>query len=187
MHAYPCVNREALMKHWKCLLLCSLLGSASLQVAAACYTVYDSSDRVAYHAAIAPVDMSRAIHETLPARFPGGHMIFDATANCPDIVMPWRIAATPSQPSPLLTDQRTAIAMQLPHTVLASGVALVQPGDVPMASSATVSPSAAVAAARPNRQIVITELRDPPITIVESMDGLAVEQGTRAMGAGPSR
>jgi len=171
------------MKHWKCLLLCSLLGSASMQ-AAACYTVYDPSDRVVYHESIPPVDMSRPIHETLSARFPGGHMIFDAAANCLDIIMPWRIAATPSQPSPLLTDQRTALAMQLPHTVLASGVALVQPGDVATASSATVSPSAA---ARPYRQIVITELRDPPVTIVESGDGLAVEQRTRAMGAGPSR
>lgn len=165
------------MKHWKCLLLCSLLGSASMQ-AAACYTVYDPSDRVVYHESIPPVDMSRPIHETLSARFPGGHMIFDAAANCLDIIMPSRIAATPSLPSPLLTDQRTAMAMQLPHTLLASGVALVQPGDVAMASSAT--------AARPNRQIVITELRDPPVTIVESGDGLAVER-TRAMGAGPSR
>ena len=57
------------MKHLKCLLLCSLLGSASMQ-AAACYTVYDPSDRVVYHESVPPVDMSRPLHETLPARFP---------------------------------------------------------------------------------------------------------------------
>ena len=182
MHANPRVNREALMKHWKCLLLCSLLGSASMQAAAACYTVYDRSDRVAYHASTPPVDMSLPIHETLPERFPGGHMIFDAAANCPDIIVPSRPPAVSTSSSPLLTDQRTALAMQVPHTMLAGGVALVQPRDAAMAPGISVVPSVAVAAARPNRQIVITEMRDPPVTIVES-----VEQGTRAMGAGPSR
>jgi hypothetical protein len=174
------------MKHWKCLLLCSLLGSASMQ-AAACYTVYDRSDSVVYQGSSPPVDMSRPIHETLSVRFPGGHMIFDAAASCSDIIVPTRIAAISSVSSPLLTDERTARAMQLPHTLLAGGVALVQSHDVAMAQGITVVPSVAVAAGRPNRQTIITELRDPPITIVESGDGVAVEQRTRAMGAGPSR
>lgn len=174
------------MRHWKCLLLCSLLGSASMQ-AAACYTIYDASDRVVYHASLPPVDMSRPLHETLPARFPGGHMIFDAAADCPDIVARSQTAATRSLASPLLTDQRTARAMQMPHRVLAGGVALVQPGDVAMTPGVTVLPSVAVAAGRPSRQVVITEMRDPPVTIVESADGVAIERKTRAMGAGPSR
>ena len=69
------------MKHLKCLLLCSLLGSASMQAAASCYTVYDPSG-VVYHESTAPVDMSRPLHETMPARFPGGHMIFDTDTDC---------------------------------------------------------------------------------------------------------
>lgn len=174
------------MKQWKCLLLCSLLGSASMS-AAACFTVYDRSDRIVYHAAKPPVDMSRPLHETLPAQFPGGHMVFDAAADCPDISAPARIAAGRGLSSPLLTDQRTARAMQLPHTVLASGIALVQPGDAAMAPGVTVLPSVAVAAGRANRSTVITELRDPPMTIVETGGNVAVERGTRAMGAGPSR
>jgi hypothetical protein len=177
------------MKHWKCLLLCSLLGSASMQ-AAACYTVYDRSDRLVYHGSTPPVDMSLRIHEALAARFPGGHMVFDAATDCPDIVAPSRAAATRSLSSPLLTEERTAREMQLPHTVLAGGIALILPRDVAMAMAPGVSvfPSAtAVAARRPSREIVITELRDPPVTIVQSGDRLSVEQGTKAMGAGPSR
>lgn len=176
------------MKHWKCLLLCSLLGSASFQ-AAACYTVYDRSDRVVYHGSTPPVDMSRPLHESLEVQYPGGHMIFDTTVDCPDIIAPSRISATRARSSPLLTDQRTALEMQVPHTVLAGGVALVQPHDAAMAVSPgiTVLPSVAVATRRPSRQTVITELRDPPMTIVESGGRVAVEQGTRAMGAGPSR
>ena len=72
------------MKHWKCLLLCSLLGSASLQAEAACYTVFDRSNRVVYHDATAPVDMERPFHETVPLRFPGGHMVFSDAA-CPPL------------------------------------------------------------------------------------------------------
>ena len=86
MRAHQRVNREALMKHLKCLLLCALLGSASMQ-AAACYTVYDPSDRVVYHESVPPVDMSRPLHETLPARFPGGHMVFDTDTDCAHIIV----------------------------------------------------------------------------------------------------
>ena len=174
------------MKHWKCLLLCSLLGSASMQ-AVACFTVYDRSDRIVYHGAKPPVDMSRPLHETLPAQFPGGHMIFDTTASCPDIIVSPPSAATRGLSSPLLTDQRTAEAMQVPHTVLAGGIALVQPRDVALPPAVTVVPSSAVAARKASRETIITELRDPPVTIVESAEGVAVEQRTRAMGAGPRR
>lgn len=173
------------MKNWKCLLLCSLLGSASMQ-AAACFTVYDRSDRIVYHAATPPVDMSRPIHETLPALFPGGHMVFGAGTDCPDIVVPSRRSASGSA-SPLLTDQSTAQVMGLPYTVLAGGVALVQAQDAAMYPGFAVLPSVALAARRPSRETVITELRNPPVTIVQSGDRLSVGPGTRAMGAGPSR
>ncbi|MBA3772132.1 MAG: hypothetical protein H0X13_06500 [Ramlibacter sp.] len=173
------------MQRWKYLLLCPVLGAASFS-AAACYTVYDRSDRVVYHAPTAPVDMSRPIHETLPAIYPGGHMIFDTAADCPEVVTP-RAAANRSVASPLLTDERTARAMQLRHTVLASGVALVQPRDAAMPSGITVLSSTVVADRRAGRDTVITEMRNPPMTIVQSGDRVAVERDTRAMGAGPSR
>ena len=123
MRAHQRVNREALMKHLKCLLLCSLLGSASMQ-AAACYTVYDPSDRVVYHESVPPVDMSRPLHETLPARFPGGHMIFDTETDCAHII----VTATSSPSFRLLTDQQTALDMKLPYAMLGNGMAMVWTG-----------------------------------------------------------
>ena len=108
------------MKHLKCLLLCSLLGSASMQ-AAACYTVYDASDRVVYHESVPPVDMSRPLHETLPA---GVHMIFDTDTDCAHIV----VTATGSPSNRLLTDQQTALDMQLPYAMLGNGIAVVWTG-----------------------------------------------------------
>lgn len=174
------------MKNWKCLLLCSLLGLASMQ-AAACYTVYDRSGRIAYHAATPPVDMSRPLHETLPTLFPGGHMVFGAGTDCPEIVEPSRAGAGRNASSPLLTDQRTAQVMGLPHTVVAGGIALVQAQDAARYPGYTVLPSVALAARRPSRETVITELRNPPVTIVQSGDRLSVEPSTRAMGAGPGR
>jgi hypothetical protein len=180
------MNREASMTNWKCLLLCSLLGSASMP-AAACFTVYDHTDRIVYHGATPPVDMSKPLHETLPALVPGGHMIFGAGTDCPALVEPPRTAARTGASSPLLTDQRTAQAMGLPHTVLADGVALVQAQDAATYPGFAVLPSVALAARRPSRETVITELRDPPVTIVQSGDRVSVEQGTRAMGAGPGR
>ena len=124
MRAHQRVNREALMKHLKCLLLCSLLGSASMQ-AAACYTVYDSSDRVAYHESVPPVDMSRPLRETVPVRFPGGgHMIFATDTDCAHII----VSATSSPSFRLLTDQQTALNMQLPYAKLGNGMALVWTG-----------------------------------------------------------
>jgi hypothetical protein len=123
MRAHQRVNREALMKHLKCLLLCALLGSASMQ-ATACYTVYDPSDRVVYHESVPPVDMSRPLHETLPARFPGGHMIFDTGTDCAHIV----VTATGTQSYRLLTDQQTALDMKLPYAMLGHGMALVWTG-----------------------------------------------------------
>jgi hypothetical protein len=124
MRAHQRVNREALMKHLKCLLLCALLGSASMQAAASCYTVYDPSG-VVYHESTPPVDMSQPLHETLPARFPGGHMIFDTDTDCSHIIV---TATTRSLSSRLLTDQQTALDMQLPYALLGNGMALVWTG-----------------------------------------------------------
>ena len=61
-------------------VLATLLSSQ----AQACYTVYNRANQVVYHASAAPVDMRYQIHQTLPARFPGGHLVFSITDTaCP--------------------------------------------------------------------------------------------------------
>ena len=75
------------MRHLKRILFGSLLAAASLQ-AMACYTVYDRSNRIMYQGEQPPVDMSLPIHETLPARFPGGHMVFDSDDRLPGRSLP---------------------------------------------------------------------------------------------------
>ncbi len=63
------------------LLTASLSGQAL-----ACYTVYNRANQVVYHAAAAPVDMRYQLHQTLPAVFPGGHMVFSITdTSCPAV------------------------------------------------------------------------------------------------------
>lgn len=173
------------MKNARHILFCSLLAAASMQASAACYTIYDASNRVVYSGERVPVDMSRPIHETVGARYPGGHMIFDADASCASIV-----ALTPAPVrggTPLLTDERTARAMRVPHTTLGDGIALVRAQDAVVRPGVTVMPSTSMAMAPvPVRETVITELRDPPVTIVESVDRPSPADATRMMGAGPA-
>ena len=96
--------------------------------ALACFTVYDRNNAVLYSAQVPPVDMSRPVHETLPQKFPGGHMVFDQNVNCPIVQPAGQLRASPTAPgrSPLLTDVATARSMGLRHTVIADGVAMVQ-------------------------------------------------------------
>lgn len=163
------------MRRLKCLLLCSLLGSASLQAAAACYTVFDHSNHIVYHDATPPVDMERPFHETVPLRFPGGHMVFSDTACLPlGAVTP----ATGRAP-PLLTDRQTARAMKVPYKVLSGEVVMVQQGYAPVAPAVTVIPSDTRASAGAKPGTVITELHDPPMTIVQSGQGVAVSELSR--------
>ncbi len=165
----------------KLALLCTL-GLTSVN-AMACYTIYDRANQVVYNAQTAPVDMSRPLHETLPVAFPGGHMVFGATTDCPR-EGPSRVSLTPvspSKPSPLLTDRRTAAALNLKHTVLPSGVALVN--NPPAIFGATVyaaSPALTVAPAAqaqraPRTATVITEMHNPPLTIVQQ-GGMVVSE-----------
>ncbi|MEJ7932266.1 hypothetical protein WG922_19990 [Ramlibacter sp. AN1015] len=58
---------------------------ASLQAGAQCYTVYDDSNRVLYHARESPVDMSKPLHETVPGLFPGGQLVFDNFSSCDNL------------------------------------------------------------------------------------------------------
>lgn len=160
---------------FKLALLCAI-GLASVN-AMACYTVYDRANRVVYNAQTAPVDMSRPIHETLPTRFPGATMVFGLGTDCPREqpaqLMP---IPAPSRPSPLLTDRRTAEAMHLKHTILPSGIALVsQPPAVmtagisvfPSASPAPIADAPVLAQRRQRQETVITEMHNPPLTIVQ--------------------
>ncbi|MDB5871575.1 MAG: hypothetical protein JWQ07_1017 [Ramlibacter sp.] len=175
------------MNHLKSILLCSLLATASMQAMSACYTVYDRSNRVVYNGDQPPVDMSRPIHETVPMRFPGGHMIFDTNTECPAIV-----ALTPAPVlggTPLLTNERTAQAMNLPHTTLAGGIALVRSRDAVIAPGVTIVPATVTELAmapRSGRDTVITEWRNPEITTVETADRNGAGSATRMMGAGPA-
>lgn len=158
----------------KLALLCAT-GLASVN-AMACYTVYDRNNHVLYNAQTAPVDMSRPLHETVPVAFPGGTMIFGAGTDCPRDP-PTRVSApaAPGKPSPLLTDRRTASAMKVAHNILPSGVALVsQPPAVMTAgltyaipSAEPVMATAVVAQRKARRDTVITELHNPPLTVVQ--------------------
>jgi hypothetical protein len=123
-----------------------VLGLAAGQVLA-CYTVYDRAGRVLYNEESPPVDMSRPLHETLPARFPGSHMVFDTEAACDAITPLAPVNTARTGGTPLLTDRRTAQAMHVPYSVLAGGIALVQPRDARIGPGVTVIPAEALAIA----------------------------------------
>lgn len=159
------------------------LGLASVN-AIACYTVYDRDNHIVYNSQTVPVDMSRPIRETVPVAFPGGTMIFDLSTDCPREA-PVRMVASPApaKPSPLLTDRRTAAAMQVPHTILPSGAALISQPQAMSAGVPVIATSASdrvVAPAATSQRIaraetVITEMHNPPLTVVQQ-GGMVVSQ-----------
>jgi hypothetical protein len=51
--------------------------------AMACYTVYNKANVPVYSNMASPIDMRYQIHERLPAVFPGGHMVFGTSTDCP--------------------------------------------------------------------------------------------------------
>ena len=155
------------MRRWK-LALCGSVAIVASFNAMACYTVYDRAGTVVYNGADAPVDMTRPLHETLPSRFPGGHMIFDTVTDCPNVsLVSTRNLRRDVAPlnSPLLTDAATAEKMRVPHTLIASGIVVVPAQQVVMGPAVTVIPSEntlalARVANREREATVITELRD---------------------------
>jgi hypothetical protein len=176
------------MRQVKRFLFCSLLVSASMQ-AMACYTVYDRSNKILYQGQESPVDMSLQVRDALAARFPGGHMVFDTTTDCPSIAP--TAAPAPRGGTALLTNLHTAEAMRLPYTPLAGGIALVQQGGARIEPGVTVVPAEGTAMAsasskRLGRDTVITEYRDPRGAIVELADQSDPGAATRSMGAGPA-
>jgi hypothetical protein len=164
------------MKFQQALLAC-LLGLAVPQVLA-CYTVYDRHGRVVYNEETPPVDMSRRLHETLPARFPGGHMVFDTQVGC-DAIMPMSPSVAGRGGTPLLTDRTTAEAMNVPYMALAGGIALVQGRDAWVRPGVVVVSGEALAASPSASGVVITELRHPPMTIVQSGDRVELSELSR--------
>jgi hypothetical protein len=149
-----------MVRHLRSLFSGLLLGLAAAQ-AMACYTVYDGSSRVMYQGERPPVDMSLPLHQALADRFPGGHLVFDTASECPAVASA-RLAPVPGG-TPLLTNQQTARAMQVPYTAMAGGIALVRPEAASMRPGLTVLPSTTLAAARRR-----------------------AEDSTRMMGAGPA-
>ena len=51
--------------------------------AMACFTVYNRANQTVYSNMAPPIDMRYQIHERLPAVFPGGHMVFGSSTDCP--------------------------------------------------------------------------------------------------------
>jgi hypothetical protein len=92
--------------------------------ALACYQVFDKNNQVVYSGQQPPVDMSRPLHETLPSKYPGGHLVFNAGADCPTQGRLKVISATGR--SPLLVDIRTARSMGVPYTDMGNGVAMIR-------------------------------------------------------------
>lgn len=178
-------EKVLIMKHKLALLV--VLGLAATN-AMACFTVYDKSNKIIYNAEKSPVDMSLPIHQTLPKLFPGGHMVFVLGSECPRDNAAAPIANLPKRTtggSPLLTDRRTAESLKLPYTVLPSGAALIsqRPDDMPpgvvLATSVpapTAPPVIAAAPARPRSNTVITEMRDPPMTFIQTGNGVIVSE-----------
>jgi hypothetical protein len=124
------------MKIRRSLLVVGVLAAASWQ-AMACYTVYDASSRIMYRGETAPVDMSRPLHETVPARFPGGQLVFDdgACAALP--------AGLPSSyrsgSSPLLTDRHSAQAAGVSYAALSRDIVMVPAREAAVAEAALPS------------------------------------------------
>jgi hypothetical protein len=173
------------MRRWKSVLLVPLLGFASLQ-AWACYTVYDNANRVLYQGDKPPVDMSRPLSETVPARFPGGQLVFDDSTTCPVVnsVAIGNGGPVTRTSSPLLTDEKTARELRLPHRSLGRNVAVVPPHAVSMEPGVTVVPATAVASKSPDTRTmgaaaagtVITEYNNPPLTVIRRGDGWVITE-----------
>lgn len=80
------------------------LGVIALGLAAAnamaCYTVYDGANRIAYQGEKPPVDMSQPIHRQIQARYPGGHMMFEQTADCAPVSLGQMARSGGAMPAP---------------------------------------------------------------------------------------
>lgn len=99
---------------------------------------------------------------------------------------------SPSSSAPLLTDRETAQRQQLPYTVVSGDVVMVTgaaaaradlrtfnviPADTAMARAAVPNTAAMGAGPAPARpQTVITEMRDPPMTIIQQGNNVSIRR-----------
>jgi len=137
--------------------------------AAACFTVYDRTNAIVYYAQTPPIDMTPPFNDKLQKVFPGSHLVFGSTTGCPVKQAGYNPAKPPAATSPLFTDKRTAEDMKLNHTVLPNGAAMVAKPPTGMRPGFTVMNLTGQAAIAPAEKSspVITELRDPQVTIIE--------------------
>ena len=90
-------------------------------------------------------------------------MVITDSTDCPRVQPAALVADRAVGTAPLLTDRRTAAAMNVPHTILASGAALVPNAQVPSLNAAPV----VLAATASRTETVITEMHNPPLTVVQ--------------------
>jgi hypothetical protein len=98
---------------------------------------------------------------------------------------------SPSSSAPLLTDRITAQRQQLPHTAVAGDGVMVPPraaarANIPTfnvipsdtaVARAPAAPNTSVLGAGPARpQTVITEMRDPPVTIIQRGNDVSIRR-----------
>ena len=132
--------------------------------ALACYTVYDSNDRIVYNDLAPPVDMSQPLHEALSRRFPGSSMVFNDSRDCPSEAHLNVISR--SGKSPLLTDSETAKSLGLPHKSLGNGMAIISE--------------------RPDNMRPGVMLAESGLPRDDDTRAMGAGPGTGAMGAGPA-
>jgi hypothetical protein len=148
----------------------------------ACFTVYDRTNAIVYYAQTPPIDMTPPFNDKLQKAFPGSHLVFGDTTGCPVKQAGYNPARPPAASSPLFTDKRTAEELKLNHTVLPNGAAMVPKPPTSMRPGFTVmnlggqgaAPAAASLASPAKGSPVITEMRDPPVTLIQR-DGAVKE------------
>ena len=135
--------------------LCGLLLAGAN--AMACYTVYDANNRVVYRGLETPVDMSLPLREALSGRFPAGSsMVFDQSATCSPVGIA-QVARPSTSAVPPNTIRMERTGRQL--------------------SPSSAAPDTSVLGAGPAKpQTVITEMRDPPVTIIQRGNDVSVRR-----------
>lgn len=134
--------------------------------ALACYTVYDSANRIVYNDLKPPVDMSQPLHEALARRFPNSSMVFNDSRDCPSEAH-LNVVSRPGK-SPLLTDRETARSLGLPNKPLGNGLVVISERPDNMRSGIVLAESGL------------------PREDTRAM-GAGPGPGTGAMGAGPAQ
>jgi hypothetical protein len=121
-------DHQPIMKH-TAIFIAALLVAAGAQ--ASCYTVMNAKGDTVSESPNPPVDMSRQLHETVPAKYgPGATMVFGvADDNCGDVV---------GEDQTIDTGESTSLALQVQQAMNPPPVAAAQKP----AAAATPKPAA---------------------------------------------